>query len=138
MLDVCPFRPTIENRPSHLQAEDKNGHPPRVLGHPGNKNRKMGQPCAMLQTANTTTHRSNKHTTHTYYGLRCTYELLQFGVYATRYRYYCDNFFLRCSPTSEFFCLFYLTLLHSSFWTSRGHRCRPFFPLVLAFNFYRA
>ena len=25
--------------------------------------------------------------------------------------------------------------LISSFWTSRGHRCRPFFPSVLAFNF---
>ena len=31
-----------------------------------------------------------------------------------------------------------LTLLLSSFWPSRGHRCRPFFPPVLAFNFYRA
>ena len=30
---------------------------------------------------------------------------------------------------------FFLTLLLSSFWTSRGHRCRPFFPPVLAFNF---
>ena len=36
-----------------------------------------------------------------------------------------------------FFCYFY-TLLLSSFWTSRGHRCRPFFPPVLVFNFYRA
>ena len=34
--------------------------------------------------------------------------------------------------------LFVLTLLLSSFWTSRGHRCRPFFPPVLAFNSYRA
>ena len=33
---------------------------------------------------------------------------------------------------------FFLTLLLSSFWTSRGHRCRPFSPPVLAFNFYRA
>ena len=32
----------------------------------------------------------------------------------------------------------FLTLLLSSFWTSRGHRCRPFPPPVLAFNFYRA
>ena len=24
------------------------------------------------------------------------------------------------------------------FWTSRGHRCRPFSPPVRAFNFYRA
>ena len=30
------------------------------------------------------------------------------------------------------------TLLLSRFWTSRGHRCRPFSPPVLAFNFYRA
>ena len=29
-------------------------------------------------------------------------------------------------------------LLLSSFWTSRGHRCRPFSPPVLAFNCYRA
>ena len=29
-------------------------------------------------------------------------------------------------------------LLLSSFWTSRGHRCRPFSPPVLAFNYYRA
>ena len=30
------------------------------------------------------------------------------------------------------------THLLSSFRTSRGYRCRPFFPPVLAFNFYRA
>ena len=30
----------------------------------------------------------------------------------------------------------FLTFLLSSFRTSRGHRCRPFFPSVLAFNFY--
>ena len=30
---------------------------------------------------------------------------------------------------------FLRTLLLSSFWTSRGHRCRPFFPPVLAFIF---
>ena len=36
-----------------------------------------------------------------------------------------------------FFFLFFTTLL-SSFWTSRGCRCRPFSPPVLAFNFYRA
>ena len=30
------------------------------------------------------------------------------------------------------------TLSLSSFWTSRGHRCRPFSSPVLAFNFYRA
>ena len=33
---------------------------------------------------------------------------------------------------------FFFTLLHSSFWTSRGHRCRPFSPPVLASKFYRA
>ena len=32
---------------------------------------------------------------------------------------------------------FFFTHLLSSFWTSRGHRCRPFSPPVLAFNFYR-
>ena len=32
---------------------------------------------------------------------------------------------------------FFRTLLLSSFWISRGHKCRPF-PPVLAFNFYRA
>ena len=37
-----------------------------------------------------------------------------------------------------FFSFLFRTLLLSSFWTSRGHRCRPFFPPVLAFNFYRA
>ena len=36
------------------------------------------------------------------------------------------------------FSFFFRTLLLSSFWTSRGHRCRPFSPPVLAFNFYRA
>ena len=30
---------------------------------------------------------------------------------------------------------FFRTLLLSSFWTSCGHRCRPFSPLVVAFNF---
>ena len=34
-----------------------------------------------------------------------------------------------------FFFLLSLTLLLSSFWTSRGHRCRPFSPPVLALNF---
>ena len=34
--------------------------------------------------------------------------------------------------------IFFLTLLLSSFWTSRGHRCRPFFPPVLAFIFFIA
>ena len=37
-----------------------------------------------------------------------------------------------------FFFFFFHTHLLSSFRTSRGHRCRPFFPPVLAFNFYRA
>ena len=31
--------------------------------------------------------------------------------------------------------IFFFTLLLSSFWTGRGHRCRPFSPPVLAFNF---
>ena len=30
---------------------------------------------------------------------------------------------------------FFLTLLFSSFWTSRGHRCRPFCPPFLASSF---
>ena len=34
--------------------------------------------------------------------------------------------------------LFFRTNLLSSFWKGRGHRCRPFYPPVLAFNFYRA
>ena len=33
---------------------------------------------------------------------------------------------------------FFFSLALSSLWTSRGHRCRPFSPPVLAFNFYRA
>ena len=33
---------------------------------------------------------------------------------------------------------FVVTLLLSSFWTSRRHRCRPFSPPVPAFNAYRA
>ena len=36
----------------------------------------------------------------------------------------------------HFFFLLHTHLL-SSFWTSRGHRCRPFSPPVLALNFYR-
>ena len=34
--------------------------------------------------------------------------------------------------------LFCFTLLLSSFWACRGHRCRLFSPPVLAFIFYRA
>ena len=34
--------------------------------------------------------------------------------------------------------LFFRALLLSSFWTSRGHRCRPFSPPVLAFNIFIA
>ena len=37
-----------------------------------------------------------------------------------------------------FFFFSFLALLLSSFWTTRGHRCRPFSPPVLALNFYRA
>ena len=40
------------------------------------------------------------------------------------------------ADSSPFFCFSHFSL--SSFWTSRGHRCRPFSPPVLAFNFYRA
>ena len=36
------------------------------------------------------------------------------------------------------FFFFVNTHLLSSFWTSRGHRFRPFSPPVLAFNVYRA
>ena len=45
--------------------------------------------------------------------------------------------FVRLSASLIFYFLFnyFRTLLLSSFWTSRGHRCRPFFPPVLAFNF---
>ena len=43
------------------------------------------------------------------------------------------------NPTiGYFFPSFSRTRLLSSFWTSRGHRCRPFFPPVFASNFYRA
>ena len=42
------------------------------------------------------------------------------------------------SSCDFFFFFFFLTLLLSSFWASRGHRCLPFSPPVLAFNFYRA
>ena len=34
--------------------------------------------------------------------------------------------------------IFFVALVLASFWTSCGHRCRPFSPSVLAFNFYRA
>ena len=37
-----------------------------------------------------------------------------------------------------FFFIFCHTHLLSSFWTSRGHRCRLFSSPVLAFNLYRA
>ena len=36
------------------------------------------------------------------------------------------------------FFLFSITLLLSSFWTSRGNRCRPFSPPLLVFEPYRA
>ena len=38
----------------------------------------------------------------------------------------------------HFFVFFGLKLSPSSFRTNRRHRCRPFSPTVLAFNFYRA
>ena len=40
----------------------------------------------------------------------------------------------RLAPPAVFIFLF-LALLLSSFWTSRGHKCRPFSPPVLAFSF---
>ena len=46
-----------------------------------------------------------------------------------------DLIYFVCVPV---FFVFFFTLLLSSFWTSHGHKCRPFFPPVLAFNFYRA
>ena len=40
-------------------------------------------------------------------------------------------------PPATFVCLFVFshTSAFQRFWTSRGHRCPPFFPPVLAFNF---
>ena len=47
--------------------------------------------------------------------------------------------FNRLTTTATIYIyIYFLTLLLSSFWTSRGHRCRPFCPPVLAFSFYRA
>ena len=53
---------------------------------------------------------------------------------------HCEKRPLKRDPPLYLFFIFLLfcTLLLSSFWTSRGHRCRPFSPPVLAFNFYRA
>ena len=49
----------------------------------------------------------------------------------------CSFLFLFCCIS--YFCFLFLhTHLLSSFWLRRGHRCRPFSPPVLAFNFYRA
>ena len=42
-----------------------------------------------------------------------------------------------CVKTPPIFCFLFRTLLLSSSWTSRGHRCRPFSPPILAFIFYR-
>ena len=60
-------------------------------------------------------------------------------------RWVCSSFFFsltfQVSAKSVFgvsFFFFFFTLLLSRFWTSRGHRCCPFFPPVLAFNFYSA
>ena len=49
-------------------------------------------------------------------------------------------FFLAFSRIHRCFCHFFsfFAFLFPNSWTSRGHRCRPFFPPVLAFNFYRA
>ena len=52
----------------------------------------------------------------------------------------CQSFNVELASRRNFFFFFFLfqTLLLSSFWTSRGHRCRPLSPLALAFGFYRA
>ena len=42
------------------------------------------------------------------------------------------------SYAGYFFSSFFFTVVLSSFCTSRGHRCRPFSPLFLIFNFCRA
>ena len=53
----------------------------------------------------------------------------------------CPKKFRLCQSmgaTPSFFFFVSPALFLSSFWTSRGHRCRPFSPPVLAFKFYRA
>ena len=58
---------------------------------------------------------------------------------STRSRRIILGFFLsHALATLRFFFFFFLTLSFYNFRTSRGHRCRPFFPPVLAFNFFRA
>ena len=51
--------------------------------------------------------------------------------------YYLDRLvYIDCCIYILFFAFcFFLTHLISGFWTSRGHKCRPFSPQVLAFNF---
>ena len=56
----------------------------------------------------------------------------------TRMRFFVHRTVAACIKNFFLFVSLFLTLLLSSFWTSRGHRCRPFFPPVLAFSFYRA
>ena len=41
-------------------------------------------------------------------------------------------------PDYQTFFFFFAPFYFPAFWTSRGHRCRPFFPPVVAFNFFRA
>ena len=52
-----------------------------------------------------------------------------FGVFHVSQPVTFEHFFVCVSIL--FLLFFFLTLLRSSFWTSRGHRCRPFFPPVL-------
>ena len=51
--------------------------------------------------------------------------------------FFCILFYFISCYFMLFYFIFHTHLLSSS-WTSRGHRCRPFFPPVLAFNFHRA
>ena len=52
----------------------------------------------------------------------------------------CSRAFLQMRIRSTFECFLFFIHSHllSSFGTSRGHRCRPFFHPVFAFNFYSA
>ena len=60
--------------------------------------------------------------------------LFVFGAGYGRGALGCFGFLTLCC----IFFFFFLTLSLSSFWTSRGHGCRPFSLPVLAFNFHRA
>ena len=58
-------------------------------------------------------------------------ELGAFGLFVTRANN--DTFFLLLSSLFRT-----LLLLSRASWTRRVDRCRPFFPPIRAFNFYRA